>query len=38
VRRKKSVTSNEKCCIALQHCCMAPESGLPSYWEHGLKS
>jgi hypothetical protein len=29
VRRKKSITSNEKCCITLQHCCMAPESGLP---------
>lgn len=29
VRRQKSITSNEKCCIALQHCCMAPEFGLP---------
>lgn len=29
VRRKKSTTSNEKCCIALQHCCVAPEFGLP---------
>lgn len=29
VRRKKSITSNGKCSIALQHCCMAPEFGLP---------
>ena len=28
-RRKKSIMNNDKCCIALKHCLMARESGLP---------